>query len=177
VFLKPSIPSGRRAPALATVLLVLAGSAACTEPIPQEWSAPRGADQVMSGFTAYLTHEGRRTLTIGSDSAFLVNDSALIHLKGIDGSFLNERSVVVARIVADSGLFREEPGVLVLWGDVSLFDPTSTFRVETQELVYDAGTNRLRSDSSVMVWEGDVERVGPCFESGPPLDDWTLCSG
>jgi hypothetical protein len=49
--------------------------------------------------------------------------------------------------------------------------------VETAELLFDASTSRLTSDSSTAVREGGRTETGPCFESDSQLSQWRFCDG
>ena len=177
-----SSPSRGRATRAAGVFLSVAlwgvlGCPAPTEtPVASSELTDIDADQVIYGMTTYLTQEGVRTGQLRADSAHVFNDSTMLHLFGVDMTVFTEQGGERAHVVADSGRLHQRTERMVAWGDVVATIAEGDRRIETSELNYDPGANRIWSDAETVFREGARVTQGSCFESDLQFQNRRVCS-
>ncbi|MFP3947630.1 MAG: LPS export ABC transporter periplasmic protein LptC [Gemmatimonadota bacterium] len=158
-----------RVGAVGVGLLLLTVVGACGEegdtPVVAEELARMDADNVVYGMTQVLTNEGIREGVVMADTAYFYRDSSAVHLRSLDMFIYDEDGNERARIGAERGRLEGDTRSMVARGDVVLRIPAENRRVETAELHYSSGQDRIWSDSAtVMVDDGDVS-CGTAFES------------
>ena len=125
-----------------------------------------GADAVLTVGVMTITNEdGIRTARLQFDTAFQWRDSTHQLLRGVDLTVFNENGSERARVTALRGRFEPREESLTAYGDVVLIIPFQDRRLETQELHYDPEADELRSDSAVVITEGDRSYEGTSFNS------------
>lgn len=124
------------------------------------------ADVVQTGMVSFLTASGVREGRVEADTAFAYYDSATVTLKGMRISFYNPDGTERASVTADGGELDEDTDRMVARGNVVLVVHGDGRRIETAELHYDPGRDRIWSDSATVqtMPNGAVTR-GTAFES------------
>lgn len=167
------IDGGERGPgrgfAALVGVLVLAVVAACGEeadtPVVAEDLARMDADNVVYGMTQVLTSEGIREGVVLADTAYFYRDSSAVHLRSLEMFIYDEGGYERARIEANRGRLRADTRDMVAWGDVVLRIPAEDRRIETAELHYASGQDRIWSDSATVMVQGGGVSCGTAFES------------
>ncbi|MDX1566714.1 MAG: LPS export ABC transporter periplasmic protein LptC [Longimicrobiales bacterium] len=158
--------------------LLLVVLAACGEegetPVVAEELARMGADNVVYGMTQVLTNQGIREGVVLADTAYFYRDSSAVQLRSLDMYIYDEDGRERARIEANRGRLEGDTRSMVARGDVVLRIPAENRRVETSELHYSSGQDRIWSDSAtVMVDDGEVS-CGTAFESDLQFRNLTI---
>jgi len=153
---------------------------ACQDPtetsIAGEALTEISADQIIYEMETFLTKEGVRTGQLRADSAHLFNDSASVHLFGVNMILFNDQGGERARVVADSGRLDERTERMVAWSDVVATIPEGNRRIESDELYYDPNANRIWSETPTTFREGTRVTRGSCFESDLQFQNRRVCS-
>jgi LPS export ABC transporter protein LptC len=143
---------------------------------PASYDGPRDAERAIVNLTTEMASGGRRALRVEADSGFFQAGSGEVKLVGIHASMFSPDGVASVTIEADSAVLDDEAQRLTAMGEV-LVRNRQGLSVETTELLFDASTSRLTSDSSTTVEEGGRTESGPCFESDSQLSQWRFCNG
>jgi LPS export ABC transporter protein LptC len=128
-------------------LLVLLG--ACDEstapPTGDYESLP--ADQVVMGVDYLFTSEGVRRAQLLTDTAYMFEDSAATHLRGVTLEMYDNEGTLTSTLTSDSGEYDVDTQKTVARGNVVLVIPDPEGRtIWTEELHYDPTTKRVWSD-------------------------------
>ncbi|MEQ8331251.1 MAG: LPS export ABC transporter periplasmic protein LptC [Longimicrobiales bacterium] len=156
-----------------TVLTVagLAGSAgACEAPTDAATVAADlealDADQMVFDMVSFLTASGVREGRVEADTAYVYNDSATVSMRRMRLVFYTEQGRERATVTSDAGTLDQNTDRMVARGNVVLIVHADGRRIESPELNYDPGRDRLWSDSTTVqtMPDGTVTR-GSAFES------------
>lgn len=160
---------------LATVSLLVLVSCGGDDERPVEVAGPdvmqMGADQVMVGLTHNMTREGVLQGELRADTAFIYSDDSTVRLRVVDVTFYDERGRPDSRLTADSGRYHLQTGDMEAHGDVVVRDTAESERLETPQLVYDALSNELQTDSSFVWHRGEDVIRGSGLVTDPSLDN------
>ena len=124
-----------------------------------------GADIVYYGMVSYLTASGVREGRVQADTAYWFSDSATVKLKGMRLVFYNSDGTERASVTADAGELDENTDRMVARGNVVLIVLSDGRRIETAELNYNPGEDRIWSDSMTVMNDGGVVSRGMGFNS------------
>jgi LPS export ABC transporter protein LptC len=160
------LPRGRILLAVATIALV----AACNQPM----STPI-ADQdlqsldgpIVFGMTMFISVAGVREGRVEADTAYVFEDSTVIHLRRMEIFFYDqETGAERATVTGTTGRWDQETNEMVARGDVVLLVHTDGSTIESQEISYDPNNDRIWSDSATVrtLADGSVTS-GTSFES------------
>jgi len=156
-----------RACALAGGLL----STACTEGPPGSVVDPYlealEADYIIFGLTDYLTRRGVREAIVEADTALVFQDSTVVLLRGNVRltAFDEELGTEKAIVTSDRGRLDTKTNALFAEGNSVLLIRADGRRIESYELRYTPDDNSIRSDSSVVMYEGTDVVEGTSFTS------------
>lgn len=123
------------------------------------------ADYVALDLEQYITTEGIREAKVVADTGFVYQDSSKVHLRVVRLTVFNEQGREIAVVTSRSGVLDTETQRMVARGDVVLTVHEGNRIVESQELNYDPGRERIWSDSASVYREGDTVLRGTSFES------------
>jgi LPS export ABC transporter protein LptC len=125
-----------------------------------------GADLVQYGMVSFLTASGVREGRVQADTAYVFYDSAMVKLRGMRLVFYNSDGTERASVTAAAGELDENTDRMVARGGVVLIVQADGRRIETAELNYDPGQDRIWSDSATVqtMPNGAVTR-GTAFQS------------
>ena len=144
--------------------------AACEEPMDAPVASAGvqgiGADIVYYGMVSYLTASGVREGRVQADTAYAFFDSATVKLRGMRLAFYNSDGTERASVTADAGELDENTDRMLARGNVVLIVASDGRRIETAELNYNPGEDRIWSDSATVqtLANGTVTR-GTAFQS------------
>ncbi len=165
-------PAGaRRRLALLGLLAGVLGAsiAACTDEapvatIPSDYLS-FDADGIVFGMIHRMTQDGQVQGVVHADTAIQWQDSAAVHLRGVELSVREEDGSERAHVTAQRGILDTRTNRMAAYGDVVMVIPGEARRIESQELHYDPQGDEIRSDSSfVYTHRGQVTR-GRAFRS------------
>ncbi len=147
-------------------LFVVACEEAMDAPVASADVQGIGADIVYYGMVSYLTASGVREGRVQADTAYAFFDSATVKLKGMRLVFYNSDGTERASVTADAGELDENTDRMVARGNVVLIVLSDGRRIETAELNYNPGEDRIWSDSATVqtLANGTVTR-GTAFQS------------
>lgn len=156
-----------RALATVAVLVMLAGCGRdLNTPLASAEVQAMTADNVFFGMVSYLTSNGVREGKIEADTAYMYADSAHASLRMMTITFYDERGRERATVTGRTGEWNQETNRMVARGDVVLMIASDSSRIESQEIHYDPGLDKVWSDSATVriLADGSVTS-GSAFES------------
>lgn len=171
--------SASEPPAPGAAALVLAGTlllAGCGDEERQvEVAGPdlmgMGADQVMVGLTHNMTREGVLQGELRADTAYIYSDDSTVRLRVVDVTFYDDQGRPDSRLTADSGRYNLQTGDMAAHGGVVVRDTAESERLETEQLLYDALSDELRTDTAFVWHRGDDVIRGTGLVTDPSLDN------
>lgn len=136
-----------------------------------------GADHMLTGMVSFLSASGVREGRIEADTAYVYVDSATTSLRGMRLIFYNEQGRPRATVTSESGELDDNTDRMVARGNVVLTVHQDGRRIESPELHYDPGRDRLWSDSATVqiLPDGSVTR-GTSFESDLEFQNFRLAN-
>lgn len=148
---------------LATVVLI----GACddsTAPLTGEYE-PLPSDQVIMGLDHLYTSDGVRRAQLSADTAYLYEDSAVTHLRGVRLDMFDDAGELTSTLTSEAGEFNTGTQKTVARGNVVLVMPGADGRtIWTEELHYDPTSKRVWSDVATrMVMNSGEEFNGDQF--------------
>lgn len=151
-------------------MAVAASAAACqqsvTTRVADDELQDLQADNVIFGMTSYLSTSGVREGRIQADTAYMYADSAVAQLRHMEIVFYDEDGREVATVTGTRGRWSQDTDRMVARGDVVLLVHTDSSRIESAEIHYDPGTERIWSDSATVQTQKDgTVTSGSAFES------------
>lgn len=156
---------------LAAALLLL-GATACgsgTSPVAGEEFRDMGADHVLTNVRINVTAEGIRRAVVLGDTAYVYEDSALYRLAGVHVTLYDEQGIETADLTAERGQVNTRTEAMVAVGDVVLVSRVGGQRIETEQLHFDPGQDRIWSDVETTLYEDGTAIVGDGFTSDANL--------
>jgi LPS export ABC transporter protein LptC len=125
------------------------------------------ADYIIYGLTRYLTRRGVREAIVKADTALVFQDSTVTLLRGnvVLTAFNEELGTEKALVTSDRGRLDQSTNDLYAQGNAVLLIRADGKRIESAELHYTPDSNVIRSDSSVVMYEGDDIIEGTGFTS------------
>ena len=130
---------GRRAATWTTPLAALALTVACggsgAHPTATV-QAPDSADQLLVGFSHFLTSDGVRRSQVEADTAYFFETTQLTSLRRLRAVFFDKNGGEASRLTADSASYRWQDGSMNAAGHVSLVAPDGR-RLTTTALRFD----------------------------------------
>lgn len=135
-------------------------------PIADQELQSMEADYVAFGMVSFLTSNGVRTGRVEADTAYVFEDTGLANLHRMNIVFFDETGRERATVEGVSGEWNRETSRMVARGDVELLIHQDSSTIETQELFYDPGLDRIWSDSATVRTMSDgTVTSGTAFES------------
>ncbi len=135
------------------------------------------ANQVMFGVEHYVTSDGIRKAHIVSDTAFNIEDRAVIELRGMEVTFFDTDGNVTSILTANRGTYRWDSGNMTARESVVVVSPAEGRRLETSVLNYNRSQDRIWTEETTRIFEPDGTVVeGSAFESDSSMDDIELTS-
>lgn len=130
------------------------------------------ADYVAFGMVSFISTAGVREGRIEADTAYMFEEtqSALLHQMHL--IFYDEFGLERATVTGTSGDWEQQTNKMVARGDVVLFIHADSSTIESPEIHYDPGVDRVWSDSATVrtMKDGSVT-TGTAFESDMSFDN------
>jgi len=124
------------------------------------------ADQVLEGFSHYVTAEGIRKSRIEADTAYFYEASQLALLRGLRATFYDSKGAESSHLTALQGTYRWQDGSMQADGKVVVVS-TDGRRLDSETLRFDPKKNEISTDQAFR-FEHDNEFIrGTGFSSDP----------
>jgi LPS export ABC transporter protein LptC len=104
------------------------------------------ADQVMIGVYHQTTSDGVVTAKLLSDTVYMFQDSAVLHLRGVDLELFDANGQKTAHLTSRQGRLNQNTNSMVAIGNVVLIVVADGQRIESEELHYDPPSRRIWSE-------------------------------
>jgi LPS export ABC transporter protein LptC len=127
-------------------------------------SAADSADQVIEGFSHFVTTNGIRRTLLEADSAFYYDATQTAVLKKPHATFYDEKGAEISRMTADRMSYRWQDGSMVATGHVDVTTPDGK-RLRSEMLTYDKTANRISTDRHFTYDAGGDHVEGAAFRS------------
>jgi LPS export ABC transporter protein LptC len=128
--------------------------------------ASDSADQVLEGFSHYVTNEGIRRSRVEADTAFFYEATQVTELHKVKVTFFDLKGAESSTLTAKRGTYRWQDGSMEATGDVVVVSPDGR-RLATQTLRYDNATNTILTDKHFTFDRGTEHLEGNSFRSDP----------
>jgi LPS export ABC transporter protein LptC len=168
VQLLPGCPAAQL-PRLLVILLVLGGLAACEDSGVRPTTtvqATDSADQVLEGFSHYVTNEGILRSRVEADTAFFYEPTQITELHKVKVVFFDMKGAESSTLTAKRGIYRWQDGSMEASGDVVVVSPDGR-RLATEVLRYENATNLIVTDRHFTFDRGEEHLEGNSFRSDP----------
>ena len=127
---------------------------------------PDSADQVLEGFSHYVTNEGVLRSRVEADTAFFYEPTQITELHKIKVVFYDLKGAESSTLTALRGTYRWQDGSMEARGNVVVVSPDGR-RLATQLLRYDNATNLISTDRHFTFDRGTEHLEGNSFRSDP----------
>ena len=128
--------------------------------------AADSADQVLEGFSHYVTNEGIRRSRVEADSAFFYEPTQITDLHKVKVVFFDIKGAEGSTLTAERGTYRWQDGSMEANGNVVVVSPDGR-RLTTTTLRYDNATNTIMTDKPFSFDRGAEHLEGNSFRSDP----------
>jgi LPS export ABC transporter protein LptC len=148
---------------------LLAGIAACEETGAKPTKvvdASGDADQILEGFSHYVTFGGVRRSRVEADTAFFYEGTQITELRHLKVIFYDLRGVEGSTLTARKGTYRWQDGSMEADENVVVVNPDGR-TLRTQKLKYDNATNTISTDVPFTFDRADEHLEGNSFKSDP----------
>lgn len=142
---------------------------ACEEPGVKPTTtvqAPDSADQVLEGFSHYVTNEGILRSRVEADTAFFYEPTQVTELHKLKVVFFDIKGAESSTLTARRGTYRWQDGSMEATGNVVVVSPDGR-RLATEALRYENATNLIVTDKHFTFDRGDEHLEGNSFRSDP----------
>jgi len=129
-------------------------------------SAPDTADQVMEGFSHYVTSQGVRRSRVEADTAYFYEAAQSNDLRKVRVVFYNLEGAETSTLTAKRAHYRWQDGSMEAHDSVVVVSPDGR-RLETETLRYDNATNTIWTDKPFRFQQGTTYLEGNSFRSDP----------
>ncbi len=164
---------------LAIGILAVGSLTACSReistPVADSELQAMEADYVAFGMVSFATTNGIREARIEADTAFIYEQTANAILKQMNIIFYDESGNERATVSGLSGDWNQETNRMVARGDVVLLIHSDSSTIESPEIYYDPGLEKIWSDSATVrsMKDGSVTS-GSAFESDMSFENLTI---
>ena len=158
-----------RCPAVPLSLFFAAALAACEESGARPTTtiqAPDSADQVLEGFSHYVTSDGIRRSRVQADTAYFYEGTQITNLVKVKVTFYDLKGEESSTLTSKTGLYRWQDGSMEANGNVVVVAPDGR-RLTTERLRYDNATNQISTDRRFTFDRAEEHLEGNSFRSDP----------
>ncbi|HEU5304472.1 MAG TPA: LPS export ABC transporter periplasmic protein LptC [Gemmatimonadales bacterium] len=128
--------------------------------------APDSADQVLEGFSHFVTNDGIRRSRVEADTAFFYEPTQITVLHRIKVVFFDLKGEEGSTLTAERGTYRWQDGSMEAEGNVVVIAPDGR-RLRTETLRYESATNTIMTDKPFTFDRGTEHLEGNSFRSDP----------
>ncbi|HEY7634944.1 MAG TPA: LPS export ABC transporter periplasmic protein LptC [Gemmatimonadales bacterium] len=129
-------------------------------------NAPDSADQVLEGFSHFVTSQGVRRSRVEADTAYFYEATQVTNLRKLRVVFYNIKGEEGSTLTAKSGTYRWQDGSMEADSNVVVVSPDGR-RLITERLRYDNATNTISTDRHFSFDRGEEHLEGNSFRSDP----------
>ncbi|MBA3259996.1 MAG: LPS export ABC transporter periplasmic protein LptC [Gemmatimonadales bacterium] len=162
----PAAPLSLLAALCALLTLPIAGCEETGARPTATLQAPDSADQLLEGFSHYVTNEGVRRTRVEADTAYFYESSQVTELRDIKVTFYDLQGEEGSTLTAKRGTYRWQDGSMEANDDVVVVSPDGR-RLTTEALRYDNATNTISTDQRFNFDRGTEHLEGNSFRSDP----------
>jgi LPS export ABC transporter protein LptC len=158
-----------RGGALLLAALTTATLIACEDPGARPTTtiqAPDSADQILEGFTHYVTTDGVRRSRVEADTAYFYEGTQITNLTNPKVTFYDLKGVESSTLTAKRGVYRWQDGSMEANDNVVVVSPDGR-RLTTERLRYDSKTNQISTDRQFTFDREEEHLEGNSFRSDP----------
>jgi LPS export ABC transporter protein LptC len=151
------------------VALVVAALAGCEESGAKPTTtmqASDSADQVLEGFSHYVTSEGVRRSRVEADTAYFYESTQVTDLRRIKVIFYDLKGQESSTLTAQRGTYHWQDGSMEANGQVVVVTPDQR-KLQTARMRYDNATNSISTDQHFTFDRGTEHLEGNSFKSDP----------
>lgn len=128
--------------------------------------AADSADQVLEGFSHYVTNQGVRRSRVEADTAYFYENTQVTELKDIKVTFYDLKGEEGSTLTARRGTYRWQDGSMEANDNVVVVSPDGR-RLTTETLRYDNASNTISTDKRFSFDRGTEHLEGNSFRSDP----------
>jgi LPS export ABC transporter protein LptC len=128
--------------------------------------APDSADQVLEGFSHYVTNEGIRRSRVEADTAYFYEGTQITNLADLKVTFYDLKGAESSTLTARRGVYRWQDGSMEANDNVVVVAPDGR-RLATERLRYDNASNQISTDRHFTFDRGEEHLEGNSFRSDP----------
>jgi LPS export ABC transporter protein LptC len=128
--------------------------------------APDSADQVLEGFSHYVTNDGIRRSRVEADTAYFYEGTQVTHLADLKVTFYDLKGAESSTLTARRGVYRWQDGSMEANDNVVVVSPDGR-RLATERLRYDNTSNQISTDRHFTFDRGEEHLEGNSFRSDP----------
>lgn len=155
-----------RVVALALLLVMVAACEETGAKPTTTLQAADSADQVLEGFSHYVTRDGIRRSRVEADTAFFYEPTQVTQLKRIRVVFYDVKGEESSTLTARAGTYRWQDGSMEANGSVVVVAPDGR-RLQCETLKYDNATNTISTATHFTFDRGGEHLEGNSFRSDP----------
>ncbi|HET8836077.1 MAG TPA: LPS export ABC transporter periplasmic protein LptC [Gemmatimonadales bacterium] len=150
---------------LGAVVLVLACEDPGAKPVTTV-QATDSADQVLEGFSHWVTKDGIRRSEVQADTAYFYESSQVTQLRHVRVVFYDLNGKESSTLTAKAGTYRWQDGSMQANGKVVVISPDGR-KLQTDTLKYDNATNTISTNTHFIMDRGTDHLEGESFRSDP----------
>lgn len=124
------------------------------------------ADQVLEGFSHYVTKDGVRRSRVEADTAYFYENTQVTELRKLRVVFFDVRGEEGSTLTARAGTYRWQDGSMEATGTVLVVAPDGR-RLKTETLKYDNAANTISTNVRFTFDRGTEHLEGNSFRSDP----------
>ncbi len=159
----------RRSALAAIVIAVVLASTGCEDTGARPTTtvqAPDSADQVLEGFSHFVTNQGVRRTRVEADTAYFYESTQVTQLRNVKVTFYDLRGEEGSTLTSKRGTYRWQDGSMEANDNVVVVSPDGR-RLATATLKYDNASNTISTDKQFTFDRGTEHLVGNSFRSDP----------
>ena len=128
--------------------------------------AADNADQILEGFSHYVTFGGVRRSRVEADTAYFYEGTQITNLRQVKVIFYDLKGVEGSTLTARRGTYRWQDGSMEATDDVVVVNPDGR-TLRTQVLKYDNAANTISTDVPFTFDRAEEHLEGNSFKSDP----------
>jgi LPS export ABC transporter protein LptC len=151
--------------ALGAAVLMLACEDPGAKPVTTV-QAIDSADQVLEGFSHWVTKDGIRRSEVQADTAYFYESSQVTQLRNVRVVFYDLTGKESSTLTSKTGTYRWQDGSMQANGKVVVISPDGR-KLQTDTLKYDNATNTISTNTHFVMDRGTDHLEGQSFRSDP----------
>ena len=129
-------------------------------------AASDSADQILEGFSHYVTNVGVRRSRVEADTAYFYENTQVTELRRVKVTFYDSKGAESSTLTSKTGTYRWQDGAMEADGNVVVISPDGR-RLATERLRYDNATNTISTDQPFTFDDTSQHLKGNSFRSDP----------